>query len=44
MLRLMTVTVLFFMFMAWDLSRNHGEYTRSINESLRDLAREAQLR
>jgi hypothetical protein len=44
MLRLMLATVLVFMFMAWDMSRNHGQYTRSINNSLRDLVREAQLR
>ena len=38
------VPLLVFGFLVWDMSKNHGHYTRSISASLDDLARQVRWR
>jgi hypothetical protein len=39
MMRLTVVAILLFVFLAWDMSRNDGYYTRQANGYLYDFAR-----
>jgi hypothetical protein len=38
------LAVLVFGFLVWDMSKNHGQYSRSITASLDDVARQMSLR
>ena len=38
------IPLLAFAFLVWDISKNHGQYTRSISASLEDVWREIRWR
>jgi hypothetical protein len=38
------IAVLVFVFVVWDVSKNHGHYSRSITASLDDVARQVSWR